>query len=484
MATGAVHVPAWRKIGLRLVHEADDSLTNTLTTTISPPVESSVNKVTKRKFSGAREPDIHATQSHTSSKKRRIDTTRPSCINATAQQSQEPHPKKTPTSKQSSKSVTFAADTKASDSDSSFIQTARKAASTSSTSNTATPNTKEVKRLKRAQRHAHQPSVTSNPTISTTQAAPPSSDAPAKPYILYLRAHHNERDRWKFNKGHQNQLLKYIFDLYKVPPSQDEAVHDYIAGLQGEGVRQRLRADAEKILAESVLEETGISAPSDQSNPTGLNTKSEPQMDSPIYRTLSASTARSTDLSKVKNTIKESFAHADDSERARRFPELLAKRQRAESILEALKEREGDARGTGAVTVAQRKEPKARGFPEEAVLHPTSSSTSASNGHQIQSQGQAAKAEGTGLEKKKRSRGRKRRRIDVDMTTGVPDDDIVSSSSSSSSSSSPSSSESDDGSSIDGESESSGDDDGDTSSMASSASMSSASVSSSSSDQD
>jgi hypothetical protein len=70
-------------------------------------------------------------------------------------------------------------------------------------------------------------------------------------YVTYLEQFHTSRGSWKFNKSKQTDLLQNIFNVFRVPPSQDPAIIDYLKGLQGEGARQRLREKAQAILKET-----------------------------------------------------------------------------------------------------------------------------------------------------------------------------------------------------------------------------------------
>lgn len=74
------------------------------------------------------------------------------------------------------------------------------------------------------------------------------SAAPAPSYVNYLQQFHIARDQWKFNKNHQNQLLKHLFNLYRVPEVHDSAIETYIAGLRGQSIRQKLQDAAAGIL--------------------------------------------------------------------------------------------------------------------------------------------------------------------------------------------------------------------------------------------
>lgn len=83
-----------------------------------------------------------------------------------------------------------------------------------------------------------------------SHAKPSENPTPAeKPFLAYLKQYTNSRSTWKFNKNHQSHLLRHIFDLETIPSSYAYYVYEYIKGLQGTGVRTRLRdaALAEKV---------------------------------------------------------------------------------------------------------------------------------------------------------------------------------------------------------------------------------------------
>lgn len=67
-------------------------------------------------------------------------------------------------------------------------------------------------------------------------------------YMRYLRQYYNDRPNWKFNKNQQQKILKHIFDLKRVPLQDNDALVDYISGLQGAAARQRLLDEAENVL--------------------------------------------------------------------------------------------------------------------------------------------------------------------------------------------------------------------------------------------
>lgn len=94
------------------------------------------------------------------------------------------------------------------------------------------------------------PQITSNaeaPAVKKVKVRTPkdNTNKPVPDYVRYLEQYHNDRPSWKFNKSKQNDLLKNIWNTYRVPPSCNEALVAYLDGLQGAAARQRLRQAAQ-----------------------------------------------------------------------------------------------------------------------------------------------------------------------------------------------------------------------------------------------
>jgi hypothetical protein len=97
---------------------------------------------------------------------------------------------------------------------------------------------RRVKRVKKPQQETTTPrsKLNSKVTKSTTPSTP-------RPFLQYLKQYHESRGTWKFNKNHQNHLLKHAFDVSVVPSDYAYLLYEYVRGLQG-GVRTRLRDTA------------------------------------------------------------------------------------------------------------------------------------------------------------------------------------------------------------------------------------------------
>ncbi|KAK2934578.1 Protein of unknown function DUF2373 [Fusarium oxysporum f. sp. vasinfectum] len=67
-----------------------------------------------------------------------------------------------------------------------------------------------------------------------------------KPALEYLRLWKTARDSWKFNKNHQSNLIKHVFDADGIPASDIETFYDYIQDLKG-FVRMRLLENAREV---------------------------------------------------------------------------------------------------------------------------------------------------------------------------------------------------------------------------------------------
>ena len=69
-------------------------------------------------------------------------------------------------------------------------------------------------------------------------------------YLDYLSQFHSDKSNWKFNKTKQTDLLKNLFNIYRVPTEYNEALLAYIDGLQGLGAKQRLWSQASQLIAD------------------------------------------------------------------------------------------------------------------------------------------------------------------------------------------------------------------------------------------
>lgn len=139
-------------------------------------------------------------------------------------------------------------------------------------------------------------------------------------YLNYLAQYHQDRNNWKFNKAIQNDVLENSLNVFRIPEQHSEALLEYVRGLQGAGVIQRLRERCIKAIGELDEEE-----------------KKAGKMDDPEVRKAAKEEALEERLSKerkrrrVEADIENFNGHPDNEAYVRRL-----KRGRAQALLSAL----------------------------------------------------------------------------------------------------------------------------------------------------
>ncbi|KAL2152720.1 hypothetical protein VTH82DRAFT_5904 [Thermothelomyces myriococcoides] len=378
----STHVPAWKRLGLKLKGPTSGEATTRSTGPNAPRVSpaSQVTNSNQNRTNG----------SLASALKRKLPSSA-SAPNAASAQTPNKKPRRedqsaanqgTPSSLK--KSVSFAEGTKDN-----------------------SKNKAEKKKKKKAKKK----------NAKKTNDAP-KTDTNLEPSLNYLRQWHTARDSWKFNKNHQTLLIKYVFDVDKVPSSDIAIFYEYIRNLKG-FVRTRLRETAVEIKQKDM--EAGAGA-----FPANLKDREAKQKE--YEETISqflqdCQQQQQQQQEKTKGNVKNSNGKRtlDEVNYVLRIatPEVkqrLVKRIRAEQVSDVLSESE-ESTSSGA-TVAT------------ATTTSTSSSSSSSG------RGAVAVADGTaGTRRGDGSQQPAKRRRLRNVRTNIGDDDDDSSSSSSSSSS-------------------------------------------------
>lgn len=114
---------------------------------------------------------------------------------------------------------------------------------------------RRVKRVKKAKQEKS-PKIKSQKKSNDTKPVTPSH-----PFLEYLKQYSESRATWKFNKNHQNHIIKHIFNLEIVPLDYTTFIYTYVRGLQG-GVRTRVR-DAALAVKVKDLEDGAAGFPED-----------------------------------------------------------------------------------------------------------------------------------------------------------------------------------------------------------------------------
>lgn len=259
------HVPAWKKLGLKLKYAQEES------EPITRYVPDTVNEK-KRKFPSDTDAPPPFGSAKNQSKKTKVEALG-STVDSSNHDAPQPSPgetrslpdEETPSRLSGTrKSVSFTPDTKTTDGDSvkqlyktwlsshlardpSFDPSVANSAlqvitSSSNLEQKSTPTTGKAKKPKGSKR-------LKNLQNSNGQRAGESPSLPHQATLDYLHTYYTSPSSWKFSKSRQTQLLRHLFSPGFVPPSYDLALKAYLSGLQGEGAKARLRTTAQKIQA-------------------------------------------------------------------------------------------------------------------------------------------------------------------------------------------------------------------------------------------
>lgn len=278
--TAPQHIPAWKRLGLKLKHAPEEP---------EMTLDSHFESTNKRKASSIvengldPEPTLTPLKKAKKSKKATKSRNLPPAFSPTDPLPQAEHNEATSTAQTPSpklskhKSVSFTPDTKTSDGDSvkKLYQTwllkqiaGLSPAKASEALRSFTPDSLFDPKTP--------PKVTSPKQSNRLELnlSPPTSwaqdtlSAPLTSTIRYLNNYHTSRPTWKFSKSKQNQVLKHAFDVSKIPLEHDDALKAYIMGLESPAARTRMRVTAREIRNSDMKSSTSSSpvpsSPSDE----------------------------------------------------------------------------------------------------------------------------------------------------------------------------------------------------------------------------
>ena len=194
----SAHVPAWKRLGLKLKGAASDD---------ARPSSGGPNAASKPAAQVPNSLHARVNGSPASALKRKLPPSASTPNKKQRGDEQTPASHGTPSSLK--KSVSFSNDTKTA---------------------AANGEKKANKKKKKAKKATNAP----NPDFSL------------EPALEYIRQWHKSWDSWKFNKNHQTLLIKYLFEGDKVPSADIPTLYLYLRDLKG-GVRTRLRETATEI---------------------------------------------------------------------------------------------------------------------------------------------------------------------------------------------------------------------------------------------
>lgn len=297
----AQHVPAWKRLGLKLKYAKDESDTTADLATAHDAEPGKKRKVVEReavegpgliaptkKVKKPKKTDVDAPNGSVNGSDQKHEDS--AVIDTTETPSHSSHPTGAPPAKTATlnkrKSVTFAPEAKTTDGDSTkdlydrWLETQstadasfdpKKAAPAlkihsplpkPKTSNTPSSllEATDLPKKKKKKKKRKSTSTTIKPNEPLTSSTKPSSkpsaaptDGQLHPALQYLTAYHTCPSTWKFSKNHQTYLLKHLFSLSALPASYNPALRSYLSGLQGRSARQTIRETALKVREEDEM---------------------------------------------------------------------------------------------------------------------------------------------------------------------------------------------------------------------------------------
>ncbi|KAI7229642.1 hypothetical protein KC330_g7346 [Hortaea werneckii] len=349
------HVPAWKRLGLKLKYAKDSpepsgqapaengyspqgskrqSTANSDETTSKPSKKQKLSRENGQILSEANWKDdkIHSPSQpkvETVSVDRKASKGKHQTFDSEDENPAEGDVRGRPRKASHRKSVTFTADTKAHDAESnSDGETAEE--EPSETPQTAAPeqpassenklSKKEKKRLKQ-QQNSSASSEGKTADDQATQVKKPKHQGTAE-YVEYILQFYNDKANWKFNKNKQTELLKHLFNPWRIPAQYDDALVAYIEGLQGARAQQRVIEGAEAVL-KALLEK----------QESDVNAES---MDSRTSRKAAYEVAVKREIEKVKQVGRSEY----DAHQLLEMKKEVEKAKRADAVLAALLSKE------------------------------------------------------------------------------------------------------------------------------------------------
>ena len=339
------HVPAWRRLGLKLKYTPE--------VTRSPTTGPEQNDK-KRKATSSTEIDHESASVPREVKKAKKSKTSSAKVGATpayeltlklpskeAEKTPDPADALLPNSTKR-KSVTFTADTKTKDGDSikQIYQTwlAQQtddfdSAKVSEALRSVTPKAISEPGTDLSGTKAKKPKALKNTPKSSTVSKIQCSTAPLTSTLDYLNSYHNSRQTWKFNKSKQNQLLKHAFEIAKIPPEYDTALKTYIMGLESTAARARLREKAHEIRNEDTDSPSPSSETSSAASPNDSDSSSEDNVTTQTTSEARSDTAKQSASTDMTAEVEDNTAPEPDLQSG---PEPESEKRRREDYRQAI----------------------------------------------------------------------------------------------------------------------------------------------------
>ncbi|KAJ4352778.1 hypothetical protein N0V95_003940 [Ascochyta clinopodiicola] len=167
---------------------------------------------------------------------------------------------------------------------------------------------------------ASQPAKSAKESKEQSAAAAKGKKKDPSIYISYLTQYYNDRDNWKFNKAKQNDVVDNALNIFRIPDEHSDALLEYIKGLKGAGVIERLREKTLSVIKE--LDAEDAKAPADMDEDAQKAAKEA---------ALQERVAKERKRRKVEGDVENLATHPNGDAYIRRM-----RRSRAEALLSAL----------------------------------------------------------------------------------------------------------------------------------------------------
>lgn len=251
-----VHIPAWKKLGLKLKYAKDDA---EVVVTHIPPTNSQRQKNQKRRRTAEDSSETEGREGQVrAAKKSKTSSSSKSASSLSESSHHNPptvfEPPSSPIAQASQastkkrRSVVFTPETKQEDGGS-IKQLYNAWLASQKADNVTIPAGETYNALKAkdqgtaADRKAKKKAQKTKKPLGHLQTSTDSTSEEPKthPALVYLDQYHHSRGHWKFNKAKQSYLLKHLLDIDRIPPRYDEALVDYLRHLQSEAARTRVK---------------------------------------------------------------------------------------------------------------------------------------------------------------------------------------------------------------------------------------------------
>lgn len=164
-------------------------------------------------------------------------------------------------------------------------------------------------------------STSSDEPKTATTPAPKGKKKDPSIYVSYLSQYYNDRANWKFNKAKQNDVIDNALNIFRIPDEHSKALLEYVQGLKGAGVVERLKQKCQETLKQ--LDEEDAKNPSSMDDPATRQAAHDEALEKRI--------TKEQKRRKTEGDVEDLLDHPNSESYIRKL-----RRKRAEALLVAL----------------------------------------------------------------------------------------------------------------------------------------------------